>query len=353
MKTISLILLAVVMAYLFFWPVPIEPTAWTPPVAVPENTPYNEKLAGIQKIAEGLGVGPEAVTVDMQGTAYSGLLDGRVFKVDVAGTVTQLANTGGRPLGVALDKDGALWVADAKKGLLKIENGAVTVMSTEADGLPFGFTDDVDIAPDGAVYFTDASSKFGFGHHMDEAFEHGPNGRVLKFDPKTGKTTVVARGLYFANGIAVGYGGDYLLVNETMKYRVTRVWLKGANAGKTEPFIENLPGFPDNVTYNGLDTVWVALYSPRTPDLDKMLPYPALRKIVYRLPAFLHPKPPLHAFALGVGLDGKVKYNLQYKGEGAYAPITSVRERGEWLYFGSLAYPGLGKIKLTEVTSPH
>ncbi len=237
-------------------------------------------------------------------------------------------------------------------GLLKIVGGKAQVMSTEAEGLKFGFTDDVDIAPDGAVYFTDASSKYGFGHHMEEAFEHGSNGRVLKFDPRTGVTTVIARDLVFPNGIAVGYGGDYLLVNETLKYRVLRIWLKGSNAGKVEPFIENLPGFPDNVTYNGFDTVWVALYSPRTPDLDRLLPYPALRKVIYRLPKFLHPKPPKHSFVLGVGLDGKVKYNLQYKGEDVFAPITSVRQAGDSLYFGSLAYPALGKIKLADVTSP-
>ncbi len=348
MKKILLGLLVVIVGYLLFWPVPITPQAWTPP-ALPDNYPYNQKLKGIQKIAEGIGIGPEAVAVDMQGAVYSGLLDGRVFKVDATGDVTQIANTGGRPLGLALAPDGALWVADAKRGLLKIENGEVKVMSTEAEGLKFGFTDDVDIAPDGAVYFSDASSKFGFGHHMEEAFEHGANGRVLKFDPATLKTTVLASNLVFPNGVAVGYGGDYLLVNETLKYRVMRIWLKGANAGKIEPFIENLPGFPDNVTYNGFDMVWVALYSPRTKDLDRTLPYPGLRKVIYRLPSIFHPKPPMHSFVLGVGLDGKVVHNLQYEGEGVYAPITSVRQHGDSLYFGSLSYPALGKIKLSDV----
>ncbi|MEK6807294.1 MAG: SMP-30/gluconolactonase/LRE family protein [Pseudomonadota bacterium] len=351
MKKILLGVLLVLVAYLALWPVPIDPKSWTPP-ALPDGYAYNEKLKGIQRLAEGFGVGPEAVAVDMNGTAYSGLLDGRVFKVDMAGTVTEIANTGGRPLGLALAPDGAIWVADAKAGLLKIINGKVEVMSTEAEGLKFGFTDDVDIAPDGAVYFTDASSKFGFGQHMEEAFEHGANGRVLKFDPKTGATTVIARDMVFPNGIAVGYGGDYLLVNETLKYRVMRIWLKGANAGKVEPFIENLPGYPDNVTYNGFDTVWVALFSPRMTVIDATLPYPWMRTLTYRLPEFLWPHPPAHSFALGVGLDGKVKYNLQYKGEGVYAPITSVRQSGDSLYFGSLMYPALGKIRLADATSP-
>lgn len=346
MKKLLLGLLVAGVAYLSLWPVPIEPKAWTPP-AFPDGYAYNEKLKGIARLVEGQGVGPEAVAVGADGSLYSGFIDGRVFKVDAAGAYSEIANTGGRPLGVVPDSSGALWVADAKRGLLKIENGAVTVMSTEADGVKFGFVDDLDIAPDGAVYFSDASSKFGYGQHMEEAFEHGANGRVLKFDPATGTTAVIARDLVFPNGIAVGYQGQYLLVNETLKYRVLKIWLTGDKAGMIEPFIENLPGFPDNLTYNGLDTIWVALYSPRTADLDALLPTPWLRKIIYRLPAFLHPTPAKHAFALGVGLDGKVKHNLQYRGEGVFAPITSVRQHGDTLYFGSLTYPALGKIKLS------
>ena len=350
MKKILLGLLVAGVAYLALWPVPIDPVAWNPP-AFPDGYAYNEKLKGIERLVEGVGEGPEAVVVDASGAVYSGWIDGRVFKVDTAGTLTQIANTGGRPLGVALDEAGTLWVADAKLGLLKIENGAVKVMSTEAEGVKFGFVDDLDIGPDGAVYFSDASSKFGYGKHMEEAFEHGANGRVLKFDPATGKTTVVARDLVFPNGVAVGYRGQFLLVNETLKYRVLKIWLTGDKAGTVEPFIDNLPGFPDNVTYNGLDTVWVALYSPRTSDLDALLPKPLLRKVIYRLPSVLHPTPAKHAFVLGVGLDGKVKHNLQYKGEGVFAPITSVRQHGDTLYFGSLSYPALGKIKLSAALS--
>lgn len=350
MKKIALGVTALLLAYLLFWPVPIDPVAWTPP-PMPEGYAYNEKLKGIERIAEGKGIGPEAVSVGADGTLYSGFVDGRVFKVDAKGTYSEIANTGGRPLGVVPDKNGALWVADARYGLLKIVDGKVEVMSTEAEGLPFKFVDDLDIGPDGAVYFSDASSKFGFGSHMEEAFEHRPNGRVLKFDPATGKTTVLARDLVFPNGIAVGPKGQYLLVNETLKYRVLKLWLKGDRAGQIEPFIDNLPGFPDNVTYNGLDTVWVALYSPRTSDLDALLPMPFLRKVIYRLPQFLHPMPAKHAFALGVGLDGKVKHNLQYLSEDVFAPITSVRQHGDTLYFGSLTYPALGKIKLADALS--
>ena len=60
-----------------------------------------------------------------------------------------------------------------------------------ADGVPFRFTDDVDVASDGTVYFTDASSKFGPAMHArDDIIEHGGHGRFLRYDPANDTTTV-------------------------------------------------------------------------------------------------------------------------------------------------------------------
>ena len=53
------------MLYLLFWPVPIDPQAWTPPAAPPLEGDYavNDKLAGAERIGVGVGVGPETVSV--------------------------------------------------------------------------------------------------------------------------------------------------------------------------------------------------------------------------------------------------------------------------------------------------
>jgi sugar lactone lactonase YvrE len=50
--------------------------------------------------------------------------------------------------------------------LLKIDfknNYKIEVLTNEADGIPFRFTDHLDVASDGKIYFTDASSKYGPG----------------------------------------------------------------------------------------------------------------------------------------------------------------------------------------------
>ncbi|MDD3762408.1 MAG: SMP-30/gluconolactonase/LRE family protein [Nevskiales bacterium] len=348
---IILVLLGLCVAYLLAWPVPIDPQAWTPPPAPAAEGvyAYNDTLKGIERLAEGLGNGPEGINVDAAGRIYAGYDDGRVVRYSHnGGDYTELTNTGGRPLGITFGPTGGVDVADARKGLLHIGRGREATLNTDsADGVPFGFTDDVDNTRlDKSLYFTDASSRFGIDATMADIFEHAPNGRLLRYDVVNKTTEVLLDGLYFPNGVAVGPDDAYVLVNETTKYRVLRYWLKGDKAGTTDVFIDNLPGFPDNISFNGRNRFWLALYSPRIEQLDALLPHPALRKIVFRLPDFLHPKPPRHSFALGLDTDGKVIANLQYRGDDAYSPITSVREFGPWLFFGSLTEPAIGRLPL-------
>lgn len=56
-------------------------------------------------------------------------------------------------------------------------------------------------------------------------------GDPIGFDPRTGKTTTLAAGLHVANGVTLGPDEAYVLVSETLQYRVMRYWLKGPKAG--------------------------------------------------------------------------------------------------------------------------
>ncbi|MBU0989638.1 MAG: hypothetical protein KJ823_05555, partial [Proteobacteria bacterium] len=52
-------------------------------------------------------------------------------------------------------------VADAFRGLLSIApDGTITELAVVADGVPIRYADDVDVAADGKIYFSDASTKF-------------------------------------------------------------------------------------------------------------------------------------------------------------------------------------------------
>ena len=348
------LLLAGFLAYALAWPTNLEPVAWTPPPAPPMTGTYapNDALKGIERLAAGAGAGPEAVFVDAANRVYTGFADGRVVRLAGDGKLEEVVNTGGRPLGVSYAPGGGIVIADAKKGLLHYGD-TLTTLATSADGVPFGFTDDVDVASASPkVYFSDASHKFGYGKHMLDIIEHGANGRLLEYDATTKQTRVLLSGLHFANGVAVGPDDAYVLVNETSKYRVLRYWLKGEKAGTHEVFIDNLPGFPDNITFNGRDRFWLAIFAPRDKLLDELLPGSLyLRTVIAKLPRFLQPRPKMQSFVLALDLDGRISANLQYAGDDAYAPITSVREHGEYLYFGSLTYPAVGRIKLEQALS--
>ena len=259
------------------------------------------------------------------------------------------SNTKGRPLGMAFDAEGNLIIADAIQGLISIDiNGTINILSrkSDSDNIPLNFVDDLDIASDGKIYFSDASSKYGYGSDRLELFEHTPNGRLLVYDPITQKTTTLLSGLYFANGVALSSDESFVLVNETLMYRIQKYWLKGDKAGTSEIFIENLPGFPDNVSSNEEGIFWVALFNPRNNFVEMSSNKPFLRKIVFRLPELLQPQPINHSFVLGLNEDGKVVHNLQYQANEAYSPITSVKQYNDTLYFGSLTHPGWGKIEV-------
>lgn len=349
MRWLIILLLVLVVGYLSLWPVPVDPQRWTPTDDPGLTGPYavNNALAAVERYGQDAGNGPEDVAIDGQGRVFVGFIDGRILRFDPDGSTTDLVNTGGRPLGLDFAPNGDLIIADGAKGLLALNaDDELSVLSTEAEGLPFGFTDDVDVAPDGTIYFSDGSSKFGpETHGMHDALEHGGHGRLLRYEPATGKTEVLMEGLQFANGVAVGPDEAYVLINETLTYRVHRLWLTGAAAGTAEILVDALPGFPDGISSNGQGTYWIAIFSPRIATLDKTAGMPFLRKVSMRLPDFLKPKTAHHGMVLGINEDGEVLHNLQDPSADGYAPITSVEEAGGWLYLGSLTAPGYARIK--------
>jgi len=355
-RTLTRVALAIaiaLVAYLALWPVPIDPVAWE----APEDRGYvgdfavDSSLADAERIPLGDHPGPESVARDAQGRLYAATLDGSIIRLDAEGRHPKVwARTGGRPLGLAFGTDGTLYVADGIRGLLAIDTtGQVTVLATEAKGKPFGFADDLDIAPDGRVYFSDASSKFSVAARADadastlDIIEHGGHGRLLEWDPRTREVRVVASGLNFANGVALTADARAVLMTETGAYRIVRVEVQGPDRGKVTPLLENLPGFPDNISRDAEGRFWVALFAPRKKILDQLAGSPALRKVIVRIPAALQPKPARYAHIIAIDETGRVLEDRQDP-HGGYAPITDVLATGKWLYLGSLSEPTLGRV---------
>ena len=349
----AVVLIVVTGGFLLLMPTKVHPLAWTPapaPSMVSGVYADNQRLKDVERIGAADIDGPEALLLE-EGALITGLHDGRVIRSSLDGkTRTVLTDTGGRPLGLARHPNGMLVIADGLKGLLSLDAlGQVIPLTTEANGVPFGFTDDVVIDKSGHyAYFSDASSRWGYGKDGAAIIEHGGDGRLLRYDFQSGKTEVLLEKLEFANGVTLGPDDAYVLVNETGAYRISRYWLSGPKAGTHDVFIDNLPGMPDNLAFNGRDRFWVALYAPRNALLDATAPHPFVRKMIARAMTVL-PKPvEKRGFALGLDLDGKVIANLQDASDGNYSPITTVREYGEWLYFGSLKAQHMVRLPLSK-----
>ena len=292
------VLSALLVAYLLAWPVPIDPVAWNAPADRGLVDPFapDDRLRHARLFDINPHEGPEDVAGGPDGLIYTGTSDGKILRMPPDGSGLEVfADTGGRPLGLEFDAAGHLIVANAYSGLQRVSpDGAVEVLTDSYDGEPITYADDVAVAADGRIYFSDASSKFGamksggsYDASLLDIMEHGAHGRIFRFDPASGETSVIMDGLNFANGVAVSDDQRYLVVAETGTYRVLRYWLAGPDRGKTDVLVDNLPGFPDNVN-NGMNgRFWIGLVAPRNALLDNLSGSPWLRKVVQRLPAAL------------------------------------------------------------------
>lgn len=343
-----LLLLLVAFLYLLFWPTDIKPVAWRPPKAPPLTGVYavNNALSQVERIPVG-GKGPEDVIFDADGRMVTGLEDGRIVRLRLDGSdLETLAHTDGRPLGMAVDAAGRVIVAHADLGLLAITSGGEPeVLVDHYQGRRLVFTNHLDIAKDGTIYFSETSDRFGYAIYKADMLEGRPNGRLFAYDPISGETRLLLEGLYFANGVALSPDESFLLVAETSRYRLRRLWLKGPQAGQAEIFIDNLPGFPDNLHLGSNGIFWAALVSPRKPELDAMSTLPPVKRLLHRLPASLQPKPTRYGFVLGIDSQGKVIHNLQDPTRD-FGETTAATEHEGMLYLGSLAEQGIGRIPL-------
>jgi sugar lactone lactonase YvrE len=279
------------------------------------------------------------VAVDSRGRLLTGLADGRIVRVDPAGGVQTIVNTGGRPLGLELDRDDSLVVGDAERGLLRVRLGepaSVEVLCDSVQGRKLRFCSCPAIAADGTVYFSQSSQRYDLAHYKGDLLEHSGTGRVLRL--RDGQVDLVADGLQFANGVVLAPDESSLVVAETAAYRVTRIALGTDRAGQ--------PGFPDNLTVGPGGLIWIGMASPRDAMLDFLLPRaPWLRALIWSLPERLKPGPKDMAWALAVDQDGTVVHDLRGWNIG-YHEVTSVREHDGKLYLASIDEPALACLDL-------
>ena len=346
----------VILGYLLLWPVPIAPMSWQAPTSNGFSGQFaeNTRLSDLTLIALGSDNGPEDFAINAAGTIATATHSGAVLlKKKGDATFAPWINTGGRPLGIEFDADDNLLIADAHRGLL-IANpeGELTVLVNQVDNTKVVYADDVDVANNGKIYFTDATTKFSameYGGTLQasllEILEHRGNGRLIEYDPVRRTSNVLVDGLVFANGVAISHDQNSVLVNETGKYRVLRYWLTGPKQGQVEVVIDNLPGFPDNISQANNGGYYLGLASPRSAPVDALSEKPFIRKIVQRLPQFLRPQGQAYGHLIKISENGELLQSYQDP-SGDFPFVTGALDTSEGVYVSSLTAPAVGLLQL-------
>ncbi|KAI9072338.1 hypothetical protein K1719_040664 [Acacia pycnantha] len=352
------LILPITLASILFGLDPFQPAHFPADVMSPSITTApasNDKMrGGSEAMAEGHVEGPEDVVYDAAtGFIYTGCSDGWIKRVMVKESapgdsgVESLVRTEGRPLGVALHRNGELIVADSDKGLVKVtREGKIELLTDEVEGLKFKLTDGVDIAEDGIIYFTDASYKYSFKDFMFDILEGKPYGRLISYDPATNLTSLLVSNLYFANGVAVSPDQQFVIFCESILRRCRKYYIKGPKKGSIEKFVENMPGYPDNIHYDGEGQYWIGLSSSPTYGWELALRYPIIRKALAMIVKYVgKPDVEKNGGVVSVDLEGNLKAHYY---DAHFSLISSAIKIGNHLYCGSLHYPFIIRLDLNK-----
>ncbi|EHA8589719.1 putative protein STRICTOSIDINE SYNTHASE-LIKE 6 [Cocos nucifera] len=114
----------------------------------------------------------------------------------------------------------------------------------------------------------------------------------------------------------------------------------------TENFIENLPGYPDNIRCDGEGNYWIALSSGRTISWDILFKFSFVRKMATILEKFVKPTRLFQdSGILRVTLQGQP---LTIYSDRHLILVTCGIKVGKDLYYGSLYAPYVSKIDLSQ-----
>ncbi|MFO1181226.1 ABC transporter permease [Ottowia sp.] len=330
--------------------------------SIAPGTPYavNNKLGHIELIGLGQVESPEDVILDADDHLYCGTRHGDIMKFH-APDYTQMevyAHIGGQPLGMAFSASRDLYVCVGGMGLYRVRraNRAVEKVTDETnrswntvnDDSRLRLADDLDIARDGRIFFSEATIRYEMSEWPVDSLEARGNGRIICYDPKTNKTQTVLKDLIFPNGMCMAGDGQSLLFAESWACRISRYWFDGPQKGKVEVVIADLPGYPDNINRASDGNFWVALMGMRGPSFDLAMRWPGFRRrMVKRLGQDEWLSPNINVgCVIKCDLKGTVLESYWDKSGENHPMITSMREHKGYLYLGGISNNRIGRLRL-------
>jgi len=317
----------------------VDPVRWQPPPVkpLPQFGPAELTVVPMP------GDAPEDIVVDADGALWTGLVDGRIVRIDPNGAVTVVGQTIGRPLGMTVTHDGRLLICTSPGGLLSMDRatGHTEVLVDAVDFKPLNFCSNVVEMPDGTIYFTQSTAKFTYANFKGAIIEARGDGGLFRRDPD-GTVHTLLENLYFANGLTPTLDGSALVFAETQGRRLSKYWLTGPKAGTVTPLAEHLPNMPDNISTGSDGRIWVAMVTPRNEAADKLAPrLPLLRKIVWALPDRLQPQITPEVLAVAFDPDTGAAVAGVHMQRPDFGVVTGLVEHDGQLWMSSIGFPAV------------
>ncbi|KFV80291.1 Adipocyte plasma membrane-associated protein, partial [Struthio camelus australis] len=356
---------------------PIDPQPISlkePPILTGVLEP-NIELRKAERLWEGQLVGPESI-VNIDDVLFTGTADGKILKIE-DGEIQTIARIGhgpcgtredeptcGRPLGIRVGPNNTLFVADAYYGLYEInpdtgETKMLVSTKTLIEGQKLSFVNDLTVTQDGRkIYFTDSSSKWQRRDYLFLIMEGTDDGRQVSL-PKdaylTKEVKVLMVGLQFPNGVQLSPAEDFVLVQETTMARIRRYYVSGLMKGGADMFVENMPGFPDNIRLSSSGGYWVAMSAirpnPGFSVLDFLSEKPWIKRIIFKLLSQETVTKFVPKYSLVVELSETGSYRRSFHDpNGVTVPyVSEAHEHKGYLYLGSFWSPFICRLNLQHV----
>ena len=178
---------------------------------------------------------------------------------EVSGAVVTLRNPAGYPDGSTRDRQGRLITCElGSRTLTRTEHdGTVTVLAAEFDGTRLTGPNDVVVASDGSIWFSDNGAGIRGNYLGDKAKQEMPF-RVYKLDPGSGKLSIAVGDMERPNGLCFSPDQKRLYVVDTPSgTKTTHVYdIEGGKAVNGRVFFDGTPGYADGIRCDTEGNVW-------------------------------------------------------------------------------------------------